>query len=203
MQEGTVTVAGTGHRLASPFIVLATQNPIEMEGTYPLPEAQLDRFFFKLQLDYPDAGEIGRIIDLTTRAGQEPLSPVMDDAGVEELRLLVREVPVADPVRDYAVRLALATRPGSPLAPERVRRYVRYGASPRGPQAMVLAARARALFDGRLNPGFDDVRAVCRPALRHRLLLNFEGEAEGVSAEAIIDDLLARIGAPGTAAGGG
>jgi MoxR-like ATPase len=197
MQERTVTVAGKTYTLQSPFIVLATQNPIEMEGTYPLPEAQLDRFFFKLQLDYPDAAEIARIVDLTTGSAEARLVPVMDDAGVEELRLLVREVPLAASVRDYAVRLALATRPTSPLAPERVRRYVRYGASPRGPQSMVLAAKARALFDGRLAVDFEDVRAVARPALRHRILLGFEGEAEGVSTESLIDEVLAAVPAEG------
>jgi MoxR-like ATPase len=132
-------------------------------------------------------------VDLTTRAAAPLPVPVMDDAGVEELRLLVREVPVAEKVRDYAVRLALATRPTHELAPERVRRYVRYGASPRGPQSMVLAAKARALFDGRLAVDFGDVRAVARPALRHRILLGFEGEAEGVGTESLVEDVLAAV----------
>jgi MoxR-like ATPase len=193
MQEQTVTVGGVTYRLDEPFVVLATQNPIEMEGTYPLPEAQLDRFFFKLTLGYPDADEIAEIIERTTAAARPPLSRVLDAGEITRMKALVREVPIATHVRDYAIRLALATRPGAPEATDLVSRYVRYGASPRGPQAMVLAAKARALFDGRLNAGFEDVRAVSRPALRHRILLNFEGEAEGMSAERIIDDMLEKL----------
>jgi MoxR-like ATPase len=192
MQEQTVTVGGTSYRLEPPFIVLATQNPIEMEGTYPLPEAQLDRFFFKLSLGYPTASEISSIIDRTTGGPLQPLKKVIDAAGVDRLKSLVREVPLATPVRDYAIRLALATRPGTETATELVTRYVRYGASPRGPQALVLAAKANALFDGRLNAGFEDVNAAARQALRHRILFNFEGEAEGVSPEQVIEDVLAR-----------
>jgi MoxR-like ATPase len=192
MQEQTVTVGGTTYRLDPPFIVLATQNPIEMEGTYPLPEAQLDRFFFKLSLGYPTASEISSIIDRTTGGPLQPLKKVIDAAGVDRLKSLVREVPLATPVRDYAIRLALATRPGTETATELVTRYVRYGASPRGPQALVLAAKANALFDGRLNAGFEDVNAAARQALRHRILFNFEGEAEGVSPEQVIEDVLAR-----------
>ncbi len=199
MQEQTVTVGGTTWRLDPPFIVLATQNPIEMEGTYPLPEAQLDRFFFKLALAYPGAAEISTIIDRTTGGPGEQPARVLDAAAVMSIRALVREVPVAEPVKDYAIRLSLATRPGSPDATDMVNRYVRYGASPRGPQSIVLAAKARALFDGRLAAGFDDVRAVCRQALRHRILLNFEGEAEGASSEKLIDDILARVTPAGAA----
>jgi MoxR-like ATPase len=193
MQEQTVTVGGTTWRLAPPFIVLATQNPIEMEGTYPLPEAQLDRFFFKLALTYPGQEEISRIIDRTTVTEQSPLSRVLDGEAVLRIRALVREVPVSDPVKDYAIRLALATRPGGPGATEKVNRFVRYGASPRGPQSIVLAAKARALFDGRMNASFEDVKAVTRQSLRHRLLLNFEGEAEGVTPEQIIEDVLTAV----------
>ncbi|HTO97312.1 MAG TPA: AAA family ATPase, partial [Myxococcales bacterium] len=160
MQEQTVTVGGTSYRLDPPFIVLATQNPIEMEGTYPLPEAQLDRFFFKLALGYPSASEISTIIERTTGGSPAPLRKVVDAAGVARLKALVREVPVAEPVRDYAIRLALATRPGSEAASDLASKYVRYGASPRGPQTLVLAAKAHALFDGRLNAGFGDVNAV-------------------------------------------
>ncbi len=192
MQEQTVTVGGTTYRLDQPFIVLATQNPIEMEGTYPLPEAQLDRFFFKLSLGYPSAEEIAGIIDRTTGEPPAPLAKILDAAGVDRLKGLAREVPLAEPVRDYAIRLALATRPGTEAATELVSKYVRYGASPRGPQTLVLAAKANALFDGRLNAGFDDVKAVARQALRHRVLFNFEGEAEGITAEQVIDDVLAR-----------
>ena len=195
MQEQTVTVGGTTYLLESPFIVLATQNPIEMEGTYPLPEAQLDRFFFKIALGYPSAEEIAAIVDRTTTGKPAALSRVMDAATVSRIKDLVREVPIAAHVKDYAIRLALATRPGTPLATELVNRYVRYGASPRGPQSLVLAAKAKALFDARMNAGFDDVKAVCRQALRHRVLLNFEGEAEGMTAEKLIEDVLQQVAA--------
>jgi MoxR-like ATPase len=193
MQEQTVTAAGTTWRLEQPFIVLATQNPIEMEGTYPLPEAQLDRFFFKLSLGYPSAGELAEIVDRTTRGGEVTLTRVLDRDAVAGMKALVREVPVAAHVRDYAIRLSMATRPGTPLATGMVARYVRYGASPRGPQALVLAAKALALLEGRMHAGFQDVRAAARPALCHRVLLNFEGEAEGISAERIVDDVVARV----------
>jgi MoxR-like ATPase len=193
MQEQTVTVGGTTYRLDPPFIVLATQNPIEMEGTYPLPEAQLDRFFFKLSLGYPSAAEIAAIIDRTTAAAPEPLARIMDAGGIARIKDIVREVPIAAHVRDYAIRLALSTLPGTSMATALASRYVRYGASPRGPQSLVLAAKAKALFDGRLNASFEDVRSVCRQGLRHRILLNFEGEAEGISQEQIIDDILERV----------
>ena len=193
MQEHTVTAAGTTYQLEAPFIVLATQNPIEMEGTYPLPEAQLDRFFFKLNLSYPSAKEIASILQRTTTRSVPELSKVADGKTVRELAALVREVPVADHVADYAIRLAMATRPGTPESTELSTKYVRYGSSPRGPQALVLAAKARALFEGRLAVGLEDVRAVSRQSLRHRILLNFEGEAEGVSPERIIDDVLEKV----------
>jgi len=192
MQEQTVTVGGTSYRLDPPFIVLATQNPIEMEGTYPLPEAQLDRFFFKLALGYPTAAEISAIIDRTTAGAPPALKKILDAEGIGRLKALVREVPLAAHVRDYAIRLALATRPGTEASTELVTKYVRYGASPRGPQALVLAAKANALFDGRLNAGFDDVKAAAHQSLRHRVIFNFEGEAEGLTAERLIDDVLAR-----------
>jgi len=194
MQEQTVTVGGTTWPLDPPFIVLATQNPIEMEGTYPLPEAQLDRFFFKLALGYPSASEISAIIDRTTAGPQAPLTRILDAEGIRRIKGLVREVPLAGHVREYAIRLALATRPVAAGGSDLVSRYVRYGSSPRGPQSLVLAAKANALFDGRLNAGFDDVKAAARQALRHRVLLNFEGEAEGITPEQIIDDVLAHTG---------
>jgi len=172
--------------------VLATQNPIEMEGTYPLPEAQLDRFFFKLALGYPSASEISSIIDRTTGEPPAPLRKIVDAEGIRRLKSLVREVPLAGHVRDYAIRLALATRPGTEASTDLASRYVRYGASPRGPQTLVLAAKANALFDGRLNAGFEDVKAAARQALRHRILFNFEGEAEGITPEQVIDDVLTR-----------
>jgi MoxR-like ATPase len=193
MQEQTVTVGGTSHTLDQPFIVLATQNPIEMEGTYPLPEAQLDRFFFKLALDYPSASEISSIIDRTTTGAAATLEKIVGAEDIGRLKALVRKVPLATHVKDYAIRLALATRAGTDTATELVSRYVRYGASPRGPQALVLAAKANALFDGRLNAGFDDVKAATRQGLRHRIVFNFEGEAEGITAEQIIDDVLSQV----------
>jgi MoxR-like ATPase len=195
MQEQTVTVGGISHVLDQPFIVLATQNPIEMEGTYPLPEAQLDRFFFKLALGYPSAAEISSILERTTTGGPAAVKKIVGADAIRRLKALVRAVPLAAHVRDYAIRLALATRPGTETATELVSRYVRYGASPRGPQALVLAAKANALFDGRLNVGFDDVRAAARQGLRHRILFNFEGEAEGITPEQIIDDVLSRVSA--------
>ena len=201
MQEQAVTVGGTTWPLEAPFIVLATQNPIEQEGTYPLPEAQLDRFFFKLALEYPSAEEVAAIVERTTAGSEPSLGRVMGAGEIAEIKRLVREVPVAEPVRDYAIRLALATRPASPGATELVNRYVRYGSSPRGPQALVLGAKARALFDGRFAAGCEDVRAVALPALRHRLLLNFEGEAEGVAAERIVADVLERVALPEGAPG--
>ncbi len=194
MQERTVTAGGTTYSLDPPFIVLATQNPIEMEGTYPLPEAQLDRFFFKLALTYPSAAEIASILERTTMRTKPEIGTVADSKAVLELIGLVREVPVADHVTDYAIRLALATRPGIPESTELANKYVRYGASPRGPQSLVLGAKARALFDGRLAASLEDVRAVSRQSLRHRILLNFEGEAEGITAETIINDVIEKVG---------
>jgi MoxR-like ATPase len=193
MQEQTVTAGGTTYLLEKPFIVLATQNPIEMEGTYPLPEAQLDRFFFKLALQYPSEAEVAEIIDRTTSRREATLAKIMDRKTITEIKELVREVPIATHVRDYAIRLSMATRPGTSLATELTNRYVRYGSSPRGPQALVLASKARALFEGRLNASFEDVRAVCRQGLRHRVLLNFEGEAEGITAERLIDEVVERV----------
>jgi MoxR-like ATPase len=160
MQEQAVTVGGVTYPLEAPFIVLATQNPIEMEGTYPLPEAQLDRFFYKLALEYPSAEEIADIVERTTAGAAATLERIAGATEIAEIKRLVREVPVAVPVRDYAIRLALATRPGAPSATALVNRYVRYGSSPRGPQALVLGAKARALFDGRLAAGCEDVRAL-------------------------------------------
>ncbi len=189
MEEGRVTVGRTGHALAEPFMVLATQNPIEMEGTYPLPEAQLDRFLLKLDARYPDAAELGQIVDLATGEGMPPVEAVMGAEELLGLRALVRSVVLARHVKEYAVRLVLATHPEDPQAPAMTRRYVRHGASPRGLLAMVLAAKAFALFAGRMNVSFEDLREALPLALRHRVLLNFEGEAEGIE----VEDLLAEI----------
>ncbi|HLI26529.1 MAG TPA: MoxR family ATPase [Chloroflexota bacterium] len=193
MQERTVTVANTIHRLEEPFFVLATQNPIEMEGTYPLPEAQLDRFLFKLQVEFPQPAELVEILARTT-TGQLPLvQPVADGPLLLRMSRLAREVPTAPEVLDYAVRLVVASHPTSELAPPLVRRFARYGASPRGAQALVLAAKIVALLDGRARAEIADVRAVAPAALRHRLLLNFEGEAEGLSPDALVAELLRQV----------
>ena len=190
MEEKRVTVARTAHPLHEPFMVLATQNPIEMEGTYPLPEAQLDRFLLKLEAAYPDAEALSQIVDRTTGAGLPAVEPVLGAADVMALRTLVRSVVIAGHVKDYAIRMVLATHPANGHAAPMVRRYVRHGASPRGLLAIVLTAKALALFAGRLNVSYDDIAAVTAPALRHRILLNFEGEAEGVRVDDVIADVL-------------
>ncbi|HXH84460.1 MAG TPA: MoxR family ATPase [Candidatus Tectomicrobia bacterium] len=189
MQESMVTVAGASRPLPSPFFVLATQNPIEMEGTYPLPEAQLDRFLFKLRVRYPAIEELNAIIDRTTRARTVSVERVMTGTKVLAFRELIREVPIADHVRDLASTIVMATHPQWDRAPEVSRRFIRYGASPRGAQALVLGAKVRALAHGRYNVSADDVRALAAPALRHRVILNFEGEAEGVD----VDSLVAQV----------
>lgn len=192
MQESTVTVGGQTRALGAPFMVLATQNPVELEGTYPLPEAQLDRFFFKLTLPAPDQAALERILAATTGAPAPLPAPRLRAAEVAAWQAAVREVLAAPPVTALAARVVLATSPQGPLAGEDVRRYVRYGASPRGAQALVLAAKVRAFSQGRAHAAEEDVAAAARPALRHRLILNFAGEAEGVSPDALVDEALAR-----------
>jgi MoxR-like ATPase len=189
MQEASVTVGGVSRPLPGPFFVLATQNPIEMEGTYPLPEAQLDRFLFKLRVRYPAIEELNAIIDRTTQAHPVTVDRVMSGAKVMAFRELIREVPIAAHVRDLASTIIMATHPAWEHAPDVARRFVRYGASPRGAQALVLGAKVRALAEGRFNVSVDDVRALAAPALRHRIILNFEGEAEGID----VDSLVAQI----------
>ncbi len=190
MQEKAVTVAGQTYRLAEPFLVLATQNPLEMEGTYPLPEAQLDRFFHKLLVRYPSSGELATILERTTEAEEPQAQPVLTGERVLEMRKLARQVPIADDVRNFAIDVVLATHPENGVAPEKVRRYVQYGSSPRGAQAMVLAAKIRAILDGRYHVAREDLSAAAHASLRHRLILNFEGQAEGVSPDEVIDDVL-------------
>jgi len=193
MQEHTVTINNAMHRLPSPFFVLATQNPIEMEGTYPLPEAQLDRFFFKLQVSFPKPSQLAEILDRTTTSGAPDMRKVADGESILQMGHLAREVPIASHVREYAVRLLMATHSDQELAPQSVRQYVRYGSSPRGAQALILAAKVYALLDGRYNVAFEDIRAVAAPALRHRIIINFQAEAEGVTTDRLIDDILKSV----------
>ena len=193
MQEQKVTVLGKSHTLEEPFLLLATQNPIEMEGTYPLPEAQLDRFFFKLKVEYPSVDELSRIIDLTTTGDTPEIRHISDRETLREMSALVRKVKIAEDVKRYAVRITLATHPNSPEAIEEVKRYVNYGASPRGAQSMVMAAKVKALAGGRYNVSYDDLREIALPSLRHRILLNFEGEVAKVTSDDVIGDILKRI----------
>src|SRR5258705_1550114 len=190
MQEKQVTAAGEIRKLAEPFFVLATQNPIDQEGTYPLPEAQLDRFFFKLLVDYPSAAELTEVLSRTTERAKAEVNKVLDGAALLELQKLVREVPVASHVKDYAVRLVLATHPKTETAAPIANQYLRFGSSPRGGQALILAGKVRALTQGRFNVSFDDIQAVAAATLRHRLILNFEAEAEGITTDHIITQVL-------------
>ena len=189
MQERTVSVAGVTRALPNPFFVLATQNPLEMEGTYPLPEAQLDRFLFKIMVPFPGADDLKRILNLTTGEQSAEAENIVDDQGLARLIQVAKNIPVADHVTDYIVRLVLATHPEHSGAVERIKKYVRYGASPRGAQAILTTARIRALLDGRFNVAFEDVDSVALPALRHRFFVNFEGEAEGVTTDSLIKEL--------------
>ncbi len=190
MQEQSVTAGNTTYQLEPPFIVLATQNPLEMEGTYPLPEAQLDRFLFKVLFTFPDAAEIAEILERTTGVDLPAAERIMGADEVLAMRRTVREVPVADHVRDHAIRLVLNTHPELDKAPEITRNYVRYGSSPRGAQALILGGKLRALLDERFALSREDVDHVAHLALRHRMVLNFEGEASGLTSDDVIDELL-------------
>jgi len=190
MQEKSVTVGGTRYGLDEPFLVMATQNPLEMEGTYPLPEAQLDRFFFKLLLKYPSREELQSILGRTTSTEVPQPERVIDAAEILELRDTVKEVPVAPHVYDYAVRLVLSSHPGSEFAVPSVNQFVRVGSSPRGAQVLILGAKIRALLNNRFNVSYDDISKMVHPGLRHRLILNFEGEAEGVTPDQVIDEIV-------------
>jgi MoxR-like ATPase len=191
MQESAVTVGGATRPLPAPFFVLATQNPIEMEGTYPLPEAQLDRFLFKLRVRYPQIEELNAIIDRTTQSRTATVNRVLGGPDVLAFRELIREVPIASHVRDFASAIVMATHPQWEGAPDIARRFVRYGASPRGAQALVLGAKVKALAEGRYNVSIEDIKALAVPALRHRVILNFEGEAEGVDTDTLISRVVA------------
>jgi len=190
MQEGSVTVAQKTYRLEEPFFVLATQNPLEMEGTYPLPEAQLDRFFFKVNVSLPDVQDMVEILERTTGKETPAAGRAATGADIIKMRELARTVPVASHVREYIAKLMLATHPDNPNASALIKKYVRYGVSPRGGQAMMLGAKVTALLAGRYNVSFEDVHAVAPSALRHRLLLNFDGLAEGISPDTLIAELL-------------
>jgi MoxR-like ATPase len=190
MQEKSVTAGGEIRKLAEPFFVLATQNPIDQEGTYPLPEAQLDRFFFKLLVGYPSASELTEVITRTTEGVKAQVNKILDGAVLMELQKLVREVPVASHVKDYAVRLVLATHPKTDTAAAVSNQYLRFGSSPRGAQCLILAGKVRALTQGRFNVSFEDIHSVAAATLRHRLILNFEAEAEGITTDHIITQIL-------------
>ncbi len=196
MQERQVSVGGRTYPLPKPFLVLATQNPIELEGTYPLPEAQLDRFLFKVNVGYPDEDELVEILRRTTGAEEPQVEPVATGETVLAMQALARGVPVATPVARYAARLVAATHPQGESAPEEIRRYVRYGASPRGAQALIRGAKVVALLAGRFNAAVEDIRAVAKAALRHRLILTYEAEAEGITADRLIEALLAAVEVP-------
>jgi MoxR-like ATPase len=189
MQEHSVTVAGATHRLSEPFFVMATQNPLEMEGTYPLPEAQLDRFFAKLLVRYPQPADLETILDRTTGTSQPTVTPVLSGARILEMSALARQIPIAKEIQRYAIALVTATHPEQHTSSETARRYIRYGSSPRGLQALILGAKIRAILDGRCHVATADLQQMALPVLRHRIILNFEGQAEGIST----DDVIRRI----------
>ncbi len=193
MQEHSVTSSGQVRKLPEPFMVLATQNPIEQEGTYPLPEAQLDRFFFKLLVDYSNREQLKAILDRTTTGDEPRAETVADAAKILWAQQLVRRAVIAEHVQDYAIRLVLATHPGGEFATDMTNRFVRFGSSPRGVQALVLAGKVRALLDERYHVSFDDIAQSVLPALRHRLLLNFEGQAEGIRTDDVLNDVLKSV----------
>jgi MoxR-like ATPase len=193
MQEHSVTVAGVTHRLSEPFFVMATQNPLEMEGTYPLPEAQLDRFFVKLLVRYPGVQDLEMILDRTTGSQTPEANAVMTGERILEMSRLSRGIPISDDVRRYAIALVVATHPDHELASAAAKKYVRYGASPRGLQALILGAKIRAILDNRYHVSRDDLRSMALPVLRHRMILNFEGQAEGISTDDVIRRIFADI----------
>lgn len=190
MQEKSVTVAGVHHNLDLPFFVMATQNPLEMEGTYPLPEAQLDRFFFKLKVEFPSIEELDLVMERTTKREMPAVEKVCEGTVINELEQIVRDILIAEDVRKYALRLVMGTHPETEDAPEMTKKYVRYGSSPRGAQALILASKVKAILDGRYNVAREDIQSVALASLRHRLILSFEGEAEGIDPDMIINNLL-------------
>jgi len=193
MQEGKVTVFGSQYNLEPPFMVLATQNPIEMEGTYPLPEAQIDRFFFKLKMNYPKQDELRKILDKTTEDYRYELNRVIEADAILKMKSLVKKVPVASHVKDFATRLVLASHPDHEHASDRIQEYILIGASPRGVQSLILAGKVSALIDGRYNVSLEDIKNVAQPALRHRMALNIRGETEGVDSDELVDEILQNL----------
>ena len=193
MQEHTVTIAGHTYKLPEPFFVLATQNPLEMEGTYPLPEAQLDRFFSKLIVKFPTLNELETILDRTTEAKSPRAQPVLAGDRILAMSQLIRQIPIADDVRRYGISLVLATHPDHATAPDVTKRYVRYGSSPRGAHALILAAKILAILDGRYHVARDDIRAIALNVLRHRIILNFEGQAEGIQTDAVVEGIMKSV----------
>jgi len=193
MQEKSVTAGGEIRKLVSPFFVLATQNPIDQEGTYPLPEAQLDRFFFKLVVTYPSGDELTEVINRTTEGRKIDVENILDGNKICEYQDLVRQVPVPEHVKDYAVRLILATHPQTETAADITNQYLRFGSSPRGAQTLILAAKVRALTEGRFNVSFDDIQKSILPTLRHRLIPNFEAEAEGITTDHVLKEIEAKV----------
>lgn len=193
MQEHSVTVGGETHRLEGLFFVMATQNPLEMEGTYPLPEAQLDRFLFKLMVPFPKADDIGQILDRTTQAEAPTVSPLFDAQRIIDMSHLARRIPIADDVRQYAISIVMGTHPEDTAAAPMAKEYVRYGSSPRGAQSLILTAKIRAILDGRYHVSKDDLRYVAPNALRHRLILNFEGQAENIAVDDVIQNVIENV----------
>jgi len=193
MQEQTVTVGNTTFSLPQPFMVLATQNPIEMEGTYPLPEAQLDRFLFKLNVKFPTLEELRTIIDITVTNQVSELNKVIDGETILNIRRIIREVPISNAVQEYALKVVLATHPENEDSSETAKKYIRFGASPRAAQAIIATSKVRALMEGRYNVSFEDIRYVAFPALRHRFFLNFDAVAEGITTDEIISNILDEV----------
>ena len=193
MQEGTVTAAGHRYELQKPFFVLATQNPIEQEGTYPLPEAQLDRFLFKLVVGYSNREDLNTIVERTTRGEKPVIENVATGEEIREMQALAREVVLSPPIQDYLVRLTLATHPDGPHSVDVTNRSIRWGSSPRGAQTLALASKVRAILDGRFNVSFEDIRRVYLPTMRHRVLLNFEAQAEGLEPDAVLLEVLENV----------
>lgn len=193
MQEHSVTVAGKTRPLPEPFLVLATQNPLEMEGTYPLPEAQLDRFFVKLLVKFPSSGDLVNILDRTTNVDEPEASAVLQGERIIEMRKLARQIPIADEVRQHAINIVLATHPNNELATEMVNRYVSYGSSPRGAQAIILYAKILAILDSRYHVARDDLHTAAEGVLRHRMILNFEGQAENIQPDDVVADILTKL----------